>query len=55
MPECRCTWLYSVKNPSRKSGASGRLAKEPEKSCRYFRVLSCASENGLWLDTRGRE
>jgi len=32
-----------------------RDANAAGKSGRYFRVRNCASENGLSLDTRGRE
>ena len=53
IPEWRWTWLYSVKNPSRKARAADRLGNDPGKSCRYLRVLNCASENGLSSETRG--
>src|SRR5450759_1091072 len=55
IPEWRKTWLYSAKNPSQNARASWTVAKDPGKSCRYFIVLNCASENGLSLLTRGRE
>ena len=53
MPECRWTWLYSVKNPSRTVWP--RPGSNDPGSRADFRVLNCASENGLSLDTRGRE
>ena len=55
IPEWRWTWLYSAKNPSQNARAADRFGNDPGKSCRYFRVLNCASLNGLSSDIRGRE
>src|SRR6266851_995915 len=47
--------LYSWKKPAQNWRARASEAKDAGNSGRYFRVLNCASENGLSLLTRGRE
>lgn len=44
-----------VEEPSRKVRASPSVANDFGKSCRHSRVLNWASENGLSLETLGRE
>ena len=55
MPTWRCSPLYQRKNAWQKTRASSRLPKRAGKSGRYFSVLNWASENGLSLETWGRE
>jgi len=46
--------LYQVKNGWQKARAASTLAKRAGNSGRDLRVLNCASENGLSLETCGR-
>src|SRR5690606_11282665 len=47
MPECRCSWLYQVKNGEQYARASASEPKRAGKPGWYFNVLNCASEYGL--------
>src|SRR5215208_6944831 len=55
MPECRCSALYQRKKSWQNARASSIEAKRSGKPGRYFRVLNCASEYGVSLETCGRE
>src|SRR6188508_659038 len=55
MLEWRCSALYQRKKSWQKARASLIEAKRSGKPGRYFKVLNCASEYGLSLETWGRE
>src|SRR5678816_4215001 len=55
MPEWRCSALYQPKKSWQNVLASSIEAKRSGKPGRYLRVLNCDSENGLSLETCGRE
>ena len=51
MPECRCSWLYYVKNSPLNTRASSMHPKRPRNVGQYFKVLKADSEIGLSLET----
>ena len=53
IPAWRCSVLYQGKNDRQKAMAAVRSWKRPGNPGWYFRVLNCASENGLSSDTWG--
>src|SRR5215210_5993452 len=55
MPEWRWSALYQRKKSWQEVLASSIEAKRSGKPGRYLRVLNCASEYGLSLETCGRE
>src|SRR6188768_1859006 len=55
MLEWRCSALYQRKKSWQKARAASIEAKRSGKPGRYFKVLNCASEYGLSLETWGRE
>ena len=54
MPPCRCSVLYHGKNDRQCPVAWSMPVKRRGKPGWYFKVLNCASENGLSSETCGR-